>query len=183
MNIKVLVPLAQGVEELEAVTIIDLLRRANINVTIAGENEIITCSRGVKIIPDVLLDTIDTDLEFDAIVLPGGAQGVENLMKFDKLGILLEHQKSKNKIIAAVCAAPLVLSHFKIIGKDNTITSHPSVKDNLRIYNWKNERVVEDGIFITSKGAGTAIEFTLNIIRKLCGDEITDNVAEQIVYR
>lgn len=183
MDIKVLVPLAQGAEELEAVTIIDLLRRAGIKVTVAGENEIITCSRGIKIIPDVLLDTIDIDLNFDAIVLPGGGQGVENLMKNEKLGILLKHQKSQNRIIAAVCAAPLALSHFKIIDKDNKITSHPSVKDNLRIYNWENKKVVEDGIFITSKGAGTAIEFALNIIRKLCGDEITDNVAEQIVYR
>ncbi len=183
MNKKVLVPLAQGTEELEAITVIDLLRRAGIKVTVAGENEIITCSRGVKIIPDVLLDSIDIDLDFDAIVLPGGAAGVENLMKFEQIGTILEYHKSRNKMIAALCAGPLVLAHFKIFNKGQKITSHPSVKDNLHNYKWINERVVEDEIFITGKGAGTAIEFTLNIISKLCGNEITDNVAEQIIYR
>ncbi len=183
MDINVLVPVMQGTEELEAVTIIDLLRRAGIRVTVAGENEIITCSRGVKLIPDVLLDSIDTDLVFDAIVLPGGVQGTENLMKNRTIEKMLEHQKSKGKLIAAVCAAPTVLSHFNIVEKGQPLTSHPSVKDFLRDYQWINEPVVSDGIIITSKGAGTAIEFTLNIIRKLCNDEIADKVAEGIVYR
>jgi DJ-1 family protein len=183
MDIKVLVPLAQDSEELEAVTIIDLLRRAGIKVTVAGENEIITCSRGVKIIPDVLLDTIDTDLSFDAIILPGGAQGTDNLMKHNILGKMLEHQKSEGKMIAAICASPTILSYFKVLDKGQKITSHPSVRDMLANYAWVNERVVVDGIFVTSKGAGTAIEFALYIIGELCGDDITDKVAESIVYR
>ncbi len=183
MDINVLVPIAQGTEEMEAITIIDMLRRAGVRVTVAGENEIITCSRGVKIIPDVLLDTIDTDLNFDAIILPGGAQGTDNLMKHSILGKMLEHQKSNGKMIAAVCAAPTVLSYFKIFDKGQKITSHPSVKDMLGKYTWINERVVIDGNIITSKGAGTAMEFVLSIIGKLCGDEIADHVAEGIVYR
>jgi 4-methyl-5(b-hydroxyethyl)-thiazole monophosphate biosynthesis len=183
MDINVLIPLAQGSEELEAVTLIDLFRRAGIRVTVAGENEIITCSRGVKIIPDVLLDTIDTDLEFDAIILPGGAQGTDNLMKHSILGKMLEHQKAKGKMIAAICAAPTVLAYFKILDKGQKITSHPSVRDMLTKYSWVNDKVVVDGIFVTSKGAGTAIEFALYIIGELCGDEITDKVAEGIVYR
>ena len=183
MNVKILVPIAQGSEELEAVTMIDLFRRANIKVTVAGENEIITCSRGLKIIPDVLLDTIDTDLHFDAIVLPGGAQGTENLKKHDILGKILDFQKSKNKMIAAICAAPTILDHFNILDKNTKITSHPAVKDLLRKYKYLNDRVVIDGNIVTSRGAGTAIEFSLHIIRTLCGDDIADTVAEGIVYR
>ena len=105
MDINVLVPVMQGTEELEAVTIIDLLRRAGIRVTVAGENEIVTCSRGIKILPDVLIDSIDTDLDFDAIILPGGAQGTENLMKNETIKKMLNHQKSKGKMM------PLFVPH------------------------------------------------------------------------
>jgi len=183
MDIKVLVPLAQGSEELEAVTIINLFRRAGVQVKIAGENEIITCARGVKIIPDVLLDSIDTDLEFDSIVIPGGVQGVENLMKYEILGKMLQRQKEESKLISAICAAPLVLDHFSRLERDAEITSHPSVKEQLLKYKWQDKTVVEQDNIITSKGAGTAIEFSLTLLSRLCGDDTADKIAEEIIYR
>lgn len=182
MDVRVLVPVAQGVEELEAVTIIDLLRRAGIDVTLAGENEIITCSRGLKMIPDVLLEYLNEFDRYDAIIIPGGLQGTENLINNEYLSSIIETYKTRGILFAAICAGPLVLNSNKVINKDNFITSHPSVKSQLTEYKYEQENVVVDGNIITSRGAGTAIEFTLNIISKLAGAEIADKVAEEIVF-
>jgi len=182
LDIKVLIPIAQGTEETEAVAIIDLLRRAGIQVKVAGENEIITCSRGVKIIPDILLQSIDEDLHYDAVIIPGGSQGVQNLIKNEYLQNIFDKYRNTHILFAAICAGPLVLSHYKILKKESYITSHPSVKEQLSHYQYELESVVCDNNIITSRGAGTAIEFSLNIINYLAGPEIALKVAEDIFY-
>ena len=182
MDIKVLIPLAQGTEETEAVTIIDLLRRAGIQVKVAGENEIITCSHGIKIIPDLLLQSVDEDLHFNAIIIPGGSQGVQNLIKNEYLQNIFDKYRNTNILFAAICAGPLVLSHFRILKKDSYITSHPIVKEQLSHYQYEMESVVCDGNIITSRGAGTAVEFTLSIINYLAGSEIALKISKEIVY-
>ena len=96
MDVKILVPVANGTEDMEAAIIIDMLRRAGIQVKVAGENEIITCARGIKLIPDLLLESINEDDEYDAIVIPGGQQGVFNLNRNEYLLSILKKHKEKN---------------------------------------------------------------------------------------
>ena len=181
MDKKVLVPIAQGTEEMEAIVVIDLLRRAGINVKIAGENEIITCSSGVKIIPDILIDNIFENEEYDAIVLPGGLYGTKNLSDNRHLERLLQIHKQRGGIICAICAAPTILDMQSLINENTSLTSHPSVKDQLSKYRYFEEKVVIDNNIITSRGAGTAIEFALKLIEVLVGEDTSKRVEKEIV--
>ena len=182
MDIRVLVPVAQGSEELEAITIIDLLRRAAISVTVAGEHEIVTCARGTKIIPDKRIHSIDKSDVFDCIVLPGGSVGTSKLMQNEYVIYLLSTHIKAGKLIGAVCAAPTILSVNKLIPLETTLTSNPSVKNQLTSYNYIEEDVVVCGNIVTSRGAGTSIDFTLKIIEILAGKAIAQKVATAIVY-
>lgn len=182
MGKKILVPISQGSEEMEAIIIVDLLRRAGLNVKIAGDNEIITCARGTKIIPDIMLDSIAEENDFDAVVLPGGLTGTKNLMENNNLRkILLQHNLKKG-VIGAICAAPLILAQHKIINNQSVVTSHPSVKSQITSDNYSMEIVVTDGNIITSRGAGTAIEFSFKLIEILAGVDIAKTIANDIVY-
>lgn len=182
MDIKVLVPIAQGTEELEAITIINLMRRAGIQVSIAGENEIVTCARGLKILPDILLDRLDIDLHFDAIVIPGGEFGTINLTKNEYLEKVLKEHKRQDRLLAAICAGPGLLEHYKLIDNNAKLTSHPSVKYLFNDYLFTDEPITIDKNLITAKAAGVAFEFTLAVISKLCGDEIAKKVSNDIFY-
>lgn len=182
MDIKVLVPIAQGSEELEAITIIDLLRRAGMNVIIAGENQIVTCSRGTKIIPDKIIYHLDKNELFDAIILPGGSEGTLNLMQNERLFEILQYNIENEKIIGAICAAPSILAFHKFLDNGIRLTSHPSIKSQLEKFDYQDESVVVDGNLVTSRGAGTAIEFSLKLIELLAGFEIANKVAQGIVY-
>ncbi|MBP7214147.1 MAG: DJ-1/PfpI family protein [Candidatus Kapabacteria bacterium] len=178
----VLVFLSQGSEEMEAITVIDLLRRAGIEVTLAGESSEITAARKTKIIPDILIDEIDeTDL-YDLVYVPGGSKGVENLIKIQKVGDILKNHYNKSKFIGAICAGPLVLHYFGILPQNQKLTSHPDVKDILDIYNYSTDKVVEDRGIITSRGAGTALNFALYLIEKLINKSVATNVAKAIVF-
>lgn len=182
MDIKVLVPLAHGSEEMEAVIIIDILRRAGITVKVAGENDIITCSRGVKILSDLLIEDVEQEDEFDAIIIPGGANGTQRLIENEHLRKIIASHHSKNKLIGAICAAPTLLAEHKLISYDSMITSHPSVKVQLENFHYKEDIVVEDGNFITSRGAGTAFDFAFAIINRLINREMALKISNDIVY-
>lgn len=179
----ILLPIAHGTEEAEAVTLIDLLRRAGMNVTVAGETQVVICSRGVRINPDRLIDDIDESEEFDAIILPGGAQGTENLSAHEELVTLLRRHKERGALIAAICAAPLILHQHNLIARTTRITSHPSVAQQLGAYQYSEDTVVQDGRIITSRGVGTAVAFALAIIKELAGEEHAQRIADQIVWR
>ncbi len=182
MDVKALVPLAHGNEEMEAVIIIDMLRRAGITVKVAGENDIVSCSRGVKILSDLLIEDIESDDEFDAIIIPGGAVGTQRLIQNEHLRKILLAHNSSGKLIGAICAAPTLLSEFKIINSDSVITSHPSVKSQLENYNYVEDIVVEHNNIITSRGAGTALDFALAIINRLVNRNISLKISSDIVY-
>ena len=160
-----------------------MLRRAGIQVKVAGESEIITCSRGVKIIPDILIESIVEEDHFDAIVIPGGNQGVFNLNRNEYLQSICKRHKDKNVTFAALCSATTLLTQQKIADPGSFITSHPSVKDLFEGYQFVDEEVVEDGHIITSQGAGTAFAFALHLIEKFCGSEIADKVSKDIVLK
>jgi len=186
-----LVMLAPGAEEIEVSIIVDVLRRASVKVTLAGlgGGGAVTCSRGLRMLPDVALG--DVAGNFDAVVLPGGAQGAENLAGSPLVGRHLKSQWQRGRIVAAICAAPLALLRHEI-GRGLALTSHPSVAEALQgTYTWSKERVVESGplasadqsqpCLITSQGPGTSFEFALTLVRRLRGAEVERAVAGPLI--
>lgn len=172
---RVLVPLAQGCEEIEAVTIIDLLRRAKIEVVSAGlDDQPVTASRGVRLIADTTLD-VALEQEFDMIVLPGGMPGMTHLKNDPRIIALLQKMASDGKYTCAICAAPAVLAEAGLLA-GKSATSYPGFLDNLPSVAYKNDPVVRDGKVITSRGPGTAMDFALELIEVLAGKTQRDEV-------
>lgn len=164
----VLVPLAQGCEELEAVTIIDLLRRAGIEVISAGlDAQPVRASRGTVLIPDTTLDQI-VDRDFDMIVLPGGQPGADNLEQDERIRTLLMRNVAADRYVAAICAAPKVLASSGLLD-NRQATSFPGVLDKLDVQGmyYREDAIVQDGRIITSRGPGTAMDFALALIEIL----------------
>lgn len=169
----VLVPLAQGCEELEAVTIIDLLRRANISVTTASlDNEPVRASRGTVLIADSNLDEA-LKFEYDMVVLPGA----DHLDQDSRILNLLQQMAQADKYTAAICAAPKVLASAGLL-KGKKATSFPGTLEDLNLQDTQIESqpVVIDGRIITSRGPGTAIDFALELIEQLEGQETRQQV-------
>ncbi len=178
----VLVPLAQGCEELEAITITDLLVRAGITVTTCGlDDQPVKASRGITIIPDTRIDNVLNE-SFDLIVLPGGLPGADHLRDNEQLQTLIKKQAADKKYIAAICAAPKALAQAGIL-EGKTATSFPGVLaalDNPSIT--ISENAVEiDGNIVTSRSAGTAMEFALSLIELLEGKEKREEVNKQLI--
>ena len=181
---KVLIPIADGIEDVETVTVIDLLRRAHIHVTVASiyDNKLkITAARKTKIEADILLKYV-TDEEFDMIAIPGGLPGAEYLRDSELLTSLLIKQNEQGKWYGAICASPVfVLQHHGLLdGK--VATCFPGERENLNNNSKADEKVVVDGNCITSQALGTAIDFSLEIIKQLEGDDASKAVAKAIVY-
>lgn len=173
----VLVPLAEGCEELEAVTIIDLLRRAGIEVVVAGlEGGLVRCSRGTVICPDASLGQA-LQKEYDMVVLPGGQPGSNNLEKDSRIRELLVRMAQSNKFTAAICAAPKVLASAGLL-QDRNATSFPGVLEDMQVngLKYRQDPVVRDGNVITSRGPGTAMDFALELIELLSGKPKRDEV-------
>lgn len=180
-NMRALVPIANGSEEMEAVIIVDVMRRAGINVVFAGDADIVTCSRGVRIVPDVIFQDISEDALFDAVVVPGGQQGVQHLVENHQIREIVRQHRTAGKLIAAICAAPSILHEWGMLARTNVVTGHPSIERQLTQYTFSFDRVVEDGTLITSRGAGTAFEFALALVRRMMGQEAARQVARDIV--
>lgn len=175
--IKVLVPLATGCEELEAITITDLLRRAEINVTTASLNDQpVECARGTVIIADTTLGSVSEQL-FDCIVLPGGLPGADNLNKDARIHQLIKKHMEQNKYIGAICAAPKVLVTNGIL-EGKKATAFPGSLNQLdtSLLTLTEAPIEIDGKIITSRGPGTAMDFALTLIEKLSGKERRDSV-------
>jgi len=173
---KVLVPLAPGFEEIEAITVIDILRRAGVDVVVAGTQPgPIEASRKTRHLPDCTLDDVHAD-DFDMIVLPGGQPGATNLRRDMRIRQIIEILQAKNRHIAAICAAPSVLSAYGVL-KGRAATCHPSVRAEVAAgaREISEQRVVIDGPVVTSQAAGTAMEFAFALVEILCG---ADKVAE-----
>ncbi len=178
----VLVPLAQGCEELEAITITDLLVRAGITVTTCGlDEQPVTASRGTTIIPDTSIDKVMHET-FDLIVLPGGLPGADHLRDNEQLQSLLKKQASADRYLAAICAAPKALAQAGIL-EGKTATAYPGVLDALgnNNINISPQAVEIDGKVVTSRGPGTAMDFALTLIELLEGKEKRDEVDQQLV--
>ena len=173
----VLVPLAQGCEELEAVTVIDLLRRAGIEVVTAGlDEQPVRASRGVILVPDATLDEA-LQKDYDMVVLPGGLPGADYLKKDARIIRLLVQMQEAGKYTAAICAAPGVLAEAGLL-KGKRATSYPGSldADSVPGLEYVELPVVTDGKVITSRGPGTAMDFALERIETLSGKPLRDEV-------
>ena len=171
----VLVPLAQGCEELEATTIVDLLRRAEIGVVTAGlDDKPVRASRGMVLVPDTTLDQA-LKQQYDMVVLPGGLPGADNLNNDPRIRALLTRMAASDRFTAAICAAPKVLASAGLL-KGRKATSFPGVLDAFEGLSYRSDPVVRDGKVITSRGPGTAMDFSLELIEILVGKEKRDQV-------
>lgn len=176
----VLVPLAQGCEEIEAVTVIDILRRAGIKVVSAGlDKQPVRASRGTVLIPDTTLASA-LEQTYDMIVLPGGQPGSNNLKADARILELLKKMAKADKYIAAICAAPSVLAAAGLLdGK--LATSFPGALDAFPKVRQQAMSIVEDGKFITSRGPGTAMDFALTLVERLSGKDKRREIESSLV--
>ncbi len=181
MSKTVLVPIADGSEELEAVCIIDVLRRAGATVTVASVGNMqITASRGVKLVADKLIaDCMDT--KYDLIVLPGGIPGADNLRDSKELEHLLKSQQQEGRLYAAICASPAVVLQPHGLLSSRRATCHPFFVDQIEANDAIESRVVVDDTCITSRGPGTALEFALKLVEILYSKKKADEVAAPMV--
>lgn len=179
---KVSIFLAPGFEEVEALTPIDLLRRAGAQVTIVsiGEEKTVTGSHQIAIGADVLFDEMDFS-EQDLFILPGGQPGTNNLKGCSRLRALLEDADRKGKLLAAICAAPTVFGDMGLL-KGKKATCYPGCEDGLTGAEYLTERVVTDKTITTSRGVGTAIPFALSLIEQLFGKEKSEEIRRSIIY-
>ena len=168
---RILVPLAEGFEEIEFVTIVDVLRRAGLDVTVAALRPgAVTGSHGIAVTPDAHLGDLDPS-SFTMVVLPGGMPGTRNLVQDERVLSLVRRLHDEGRRTAAICAAPLVL-HAAGVLAGVPVTSHPSVRGMLGGADVRSEpSVVRSGPVTTSQGAGTSMDFALALVADLCGEE------------
>lgn len=178
----VLVPLAKGFEEIEAVSIIDVLRRAEIEVIVASLNDILLIkgANGISVAADVVIDTVSTN-DLDMMILPGGWDGTYALADDANVQRMLKEMDDKGKNIAAICAAPYALNKAGVL-KQN-FTCYPSVEEQIRLDGYQGDKamVVEDGNVMTSRGPATAICFALEIVKKLKGEATYETLKNGIL--
>jgi 4-methyl-5(b-hydroxyethyl)-thiazole monophosphate biosynthesis len=176
MGKTVLVPVARGIEEMEAITIIDVLRRAGADVVVASVDDLtVKAARGIEFKADVRI-TECLGRDFDLIVLPGGIPGADNLKNSKDLADLLEKQAAQNKLYGAICASPAVVLHPLGLVTPGAVTCHPGFADRIEGGTVQDRNVVISGPCITSKGAGTALEFSLTLVDLLFGEKVLADV-------
>ena len=195
---KVVVPMAEGFEEIEFVTIVDILRRAEVEVVTASlgkrngdgsagrggaadEDEVgaVRGSHGIRIVPDASIDEIDPE-DFDAVVLPGGYPGFVHLGEDERVLDLVRRMDELGKYVAAICGAPSVLIKAGVV-EGRRATIHPAGRKDLSDEQYVDDRVVVSGKLVTSKAAGTAMEFALRLVGEFAGTERMRRLAEEIL--
>lgn len=180
---KIYVLLADGFEEIEGLTVIDILRRAAADVTSVSVSagKYVTGSHGIEVAADRLFD--ETDIEDgDMLVLPGGMPGTRHLANHEGVKRSLLSYSAKGKYIAAICAAPSVLGKYGLL-KGKTATSYPGFEDELDCARYVTDEVAVDGRIITSRGMGTAIPFALRLVSVLFGQEKAEEIRGSIIFR
>lgn len=175
--------LAPGFEEIEALTVVDLLRRKSITcdmISLSGKTEV-TGSHNICVTADKKIEEISFE-DYDCLILPGGMPGTKNLEANEMLMENLDSFNSKGKLICAICAAPSIFGHRGYLNGKNA-TSYPGFDKDMPDANYLCEAVVRDGNIITSRGMGTAIEFGAKIVEELIGKEESEQLLKAIVYK
>ena len=181
MSRTALVPIADGTEEIEAVCIIDVLRRAGVSVTVASVDELqVAASRGMKLVADRPIgDCVDET--YDLVALPGGMPGAEHLCDSRDLETILKRQRREGRLYAAICAAPVVVLQHHGLLAGRRATCHPDFADQLHDAAEVKNRVVVDGPCVTSRGPGTALEFALKLVELLYDEQKAQGIAERML--
>ena len=180
---QVCVFLADGFEEVEALTAVDLLRRARVYVDTVSitDDYKVHGAHGINVQTEDLFDEVDFN-EFDMIVLPGGMPGTTNLMEHPGVRKIVTAFAKEGKMVGAICAAPMVLEDLGLL-QGKKATCYPSCEENLKSAVLTGAPVTVDGNIITSRGVGTAIDFALELIEKLVGSEMAKKISSDIVYK
>ena len=177
---QILVPLANGFEEIEAISIIDICRRGGLDVIVAGvDGKTAMGAHNIPIVTDCLITEINAN-DLDMIVLPGGWGGTEALAKNTTVQSLLKQMQKDDKLIGAICAAPYALDAAGVLS-DN-YTCYPSIENKIRLEGYSNDQhTIIDGKVMTSQGVGTAICFALEIVKTLKGDDSYQTLKKEIL--
>ena len=179
---KVYAFLAEGLEEVECLAVVDVLRRSGVEVTLVsvGETKEIVGSHGIRLTADALFEETNPD-QADILFLPGGMPGTLHLKDHEGLGELLKKAYADGKYIAAICAAPTVLEKYGLL-EGKKATSYPAMEKELVSADYQTDKVVVDGNIITSRGMGTAIEFGAKMVEIMQGTKAKEELLESIVY-
>lgn len=179
---KIIVPISNGFEEIEAISIIDICRRADIEVTIAAVENILTVgAHSIKIEADCMIEDINSN-DFDMIVLPGGLPNAFTLADNEKVQSLLKEFKKQDKNIGAICAAPFALHKADVLNE--TYTCYPSFEKKIKENGYKDsDSVIVDKKVITSKGPATAMDFALEIVKILKGSKIYEEMKSALLVK
>ena len=178
---KVLVPLANGFEDIEAVAVIDILRRGGVEVVTASihDSRTVRSAHGIRMEADAFFADAG-DEPCDAIVLPGGGEGTENLKRCEAVIARLRRQREEGGLLCAICAAPTVLVAAGVLDEETEVTCYPTCQDELdRV--WAPAPVVVDGNVITGQAPGTAVLFGLVVLQTLAGERVARKVAQGMV--
>lgn len=180
----IFVLIAEGFEEVEALTPLDLLRRVGINALLVSCSDRLAVrgAHGIKMVCDTLIDNLeDEDVEEAfGVILPGGLPGAENLRDSEGVKYILRDMMAARKMVAAICAAPIALKAADVI-EGRRITSYPGFEDQLAGAKYIDENVVIDGNLITSRGPALAMDFSLAIVEHLCGTEKRHSLAKELL--
>lgn len=181
---RVLVPFSRGVEEIEFVAVVDILRRAGLDVVTASlEGHEVTGRSNITIHPDAALADVKNE-DWDMVVLPGGLPNAHLLRDDANVEAVVRRLRDERKAIAAICAAPTALAAYGITD-GRCVTSYPACREEMEKQSpsavYVDDAVVEDDFLVTSRGAGTAVEFALRLVARLCGEEKADEIRASIV--
>lgn len=175
--------LANGFEEVEALTPLDYLIRAGVeikSVSITDEN-IVMGARGIKVVADILLKDVDLK-ECQMIILPGGLNGMKNLKSNETIQNIIKHCIDNNIYVASICASPTILGEMGYLRGKNA-TCYKGMEDKLIGANVKYDDVVQDGNIITSRGAGLSNQFAFKLINVLCGEKKEQEIKDSILWK
>jgi len=175
--------LANGFEEIEAVTVIDVLRRGGVECTVVGVGtRAPTGSHAITVTADVAIDDLGEDATWDVVVLPGGMPGATNLRDDPRVQAIVRRQHERGAALAAICAAPIALAPAGVLA-GRRVTSYPGFLPQLGDVEYVEDEVVTDGGLVTSRGAGTAMAFALALVERLRGREVARDVGARMLVR
>ena len=178
MTFRALITLAEGIDDLQSVTLIDVLRRAQVEVVVASieRRRMLTCARGTRLTADAMLVDLLAQ-PFDLIVLPGGAVGAQHLAAHQPLQQLIKDQAAAGRLFAGIAEAPALALQASGVLRQRRMTCLPSASHQLSGCNFVDQPVVVDGNCITAQGSGAALEFALTLVEQLCGKATRTTVA------
>ena len=179
---KIIIAISNGFEEIEAISIIDICRRAEIEVCIAAVEDLITAgAHNIRITADYKIEEVNSN-DFDMMVLPGGLPNAFTLAENEHVQKLLKEFKEKNKYISAICAAPYALHTAEVLNQN--YTCYPSFEEKIDPSSYiSDKKVVKDEKVLTSQGPATAMEFSLEIVKILKGEEVYNQVKNALLFK